>query len=143
MIHLTGPRNRAVSDSHVNNNADHSREAHRSGSSGQEVYVRAYVFDVSAGCLRSTCLDGLYTKITGGQRVDLFGAERADLPSIWKELVDAGFESGHAYGERLFVLLLEGCYVLKPITFRKSAAHCEVLCWDVVVSVRNRRLGGV
>lgn len=49
---------------------------------------------------RATCTDGLYTKITGGQRVDLFGAEKADLPSIWKELVDAGFESGHAYGER-------------------------------------------
>ncbi|KAI9062280.1 nitrite reductase [Trametes sanguinea] len=44
---------------------------------------------------------GLYTKITGGQRVDLFGAEKADLPSIWKELVDAGFESGHAYGKAL------------------------------------------
>ncbi|KAI0757771.1 nitrite reductase [Daedaleopsis nitida] len=44
---------------------------------------------------------GLYTKITGGQRIDLFGAERADLPSIWKELVDAGFESGHAYGKAL------------------------------------------
>lgn len=51
---------------------------------------------------RQTCTDGLYTKITGGQRVDLFGAEKADLPSIWKELVDAGFESGHAYGERLY-----------------------------------------
>ncbi|KAI0638758.1 nitrite reductase [Trametes polyzona] len=44
---------------------------------------------------------GLYTKITGGQRVDLFGAEKGDLPSIWKELVDAGFESGHAYGKAL------------------------------------------
>ncbi|CDO69824.1 hypothetical protein BN946_scf184803.g22 [Trametes cinnabarina] len=44
---------------------------------------------------------GLYTKITGGQRVDLFGAQKADLPSIWKELVDAGFESGHAYGKAL------------------------------------------
>lgn len=43
--------------------------------------------------------DGLYTKITGAQRVDLFGAQKADLPSIWKELVDVGFESGHAYGE--------------------------------------------
>jgi nitrite reductase (NAD(P)H) len=45
--------------------------------------------------------DGLYTKITGGQRIDLFGAQKADLPSIWKELVDAGFESGHAYGKAL------------------------------------------
>lgn len=52
---------------------------------------------------RATCTDGLYTKITGGQRVDLFGAEKADLPSIWKELVDAGFESGHAYGKQFHV----------------------------------------
>lgn len=42
---------------------------------------------------------GLYTKITGGQRVDLFGAEKQDLPEIWEELVNAGFESGHAYGK--------------------------------------------
>ncbi len=43
----------------------------------------------------------LYTKITGGQRVDLFGAKVQDLPSIWEELIDAGFESGHAYGKAL------------------------------------------
>jgi len=42
---------------------------------------------------------GLYTKITGGQRVDLFGARVDQLPHIWKELIDAGFESGHAYGK--------------------------------------------
>ena len=42
---------------------------------------------------------GLYTKITGGQRIDLFGAQVHQLPDIWKELVDAGFESGHAYGK--------------------------------------------
>jgi nitrite reductase (NADH) large subunit len=42
---------------------------------------------------------GLYTKITGGQRVDMFGARLEQLPLIWKELVDAGFESGHAYGK--------------------------------------------
>ncbi|PWI33554.1 nitrite reductase (NAD(P)H) [Vibrio albus] len=41
----------------------------------------------------------LYTKITGGQRVDLFGAQLNDLPLIWKKLVDAGFETGHAYGK--------------------------------------------
>ncbi|MGR5266490.1 nitrite reductase large subunit NirB [Vibrio astriarenae] len=41
----------------------------------------------------------LYTKITGGQRVDLFGAQLNDLPIIWKKLVDAGFETGHAYGK--------------------------------------------
>ncbi|MGM0449754.1 MAG: nitrite reductase large subunit NirB [Pseudomonadota bacterium] len=43
----------------------------------------------------------LYTKITGGQRVDLFGARLNDLPSIWQRLVDAGFETGHAYGKAL------------------------------------------
>ncbi|WP_397474949.1 nitrite reductase large subunit NirB [Pusillimonas sp.] len=43
----------------------------------------------------------LYTKITGGQRIDLFGARLEQLPLIWKELVDAGFESGHAYGKAL------------------------------------------
>jgi nitrite reductase (NADH) large subunit len=44
---------------------------------------------------------GLYTKITGGQRIDLFGAKVEQLPDIWEELVDAGFESGHAYGKAL------------------------------------------
>ena len=44
---------------------------------------------------------GLYTKITGAQRIDLFGARVEQLPLIWQELVDAGFESGHAYGKAL------------------------------------------
>ncbi len=44
---------------------------------------------------------GLYTKITGGQRVDLFGARVDQLPLIWEELIAAGFESGHAYGKSL------------------------------------------
>jgi nitrite reductase (NADH) large subunit len=44
---------------------------------------------------------GLYTKITGGQRIDLFGARVEQLPAIWRRLVDAGFESGHAYGKAL------------------------------------------
>lgn len=43
----------------------------------------------------------LYTKITGGQRIDMFGAQVHQLPEIWKELVDAGFESGHAYGKSM------------------------------------------
>ena len=43
----------------------------------------------------------LYTKITGGQRIDLFGAHLNDLPAIWKKLIDHGFESGHAYGKSL------------------------------------------
>jgi nitrite reductase (NADH) large subunit len=44
---------------------------------------------------------GLYTKITGGQRIDLFGARVDQLPAIWQRLVDAGMESGHAYGKSL------------------------------------------
>ncbi|MEP6480684.1 MAG: nitrite reductase large subunit NirB [Rhodoglobus sp.] len=44
---------------------------------------------------------GLYTKITGGQRIDMFGARLEQLPEIWKILVDAGFESGQAYGKSL------------------------------------------
>ena len=44
---------------------------------------------------------GMYTKITGGQRIDMFGARIDQLPAIWKRLVDAGFESGHAYGKSL------------------------------------------
>ena len=43
----------------------------------------------------------LYTKITGGQRIDLFGAQLHELPDIWSELMAAGFETGHAYGKSL------------------------------------------
>lgn len=42
---------------------------------------------------------GLYTKITGGQRIDLFGARLNQLPTIWQRLIDAGFETGQAYGK--------------------------------------------
>jgi nitrite reductase (NADH) large subunit len=44
---------------------------------------------------------GLYTKITGAQRIDMFGARVEQLPAVWRRLVDAGFESGHAYGKSL------------------------------------------
>lgn len=44
---------------------------------------------------------GLYTKITGAQRIDMFGARLEELPIIWEELITAGFESGHAYGKSL------------------------------------------
>ncbi|URQ62358.1 nitrite reductase large subunit NirB [Pantoea alhagi] len=43
----------------------------------------------------------LYSKITGGQRIDLFGAALDQLPAIWQALLDAGFETGHAYGKSL------------------------------------------
>ena len=44
---------------------------------------------------------GLYTKITGGQRIDMFGARLEQLPLIWGELIEAGMESGQAYGKSL------------------------------------------
>ncbi|KAI1758063.1 nitrite reductase [Xylaria castorea] len=44
---------------------------------------------------------GLYTKITGGQRIDLFGAKKQELPDIWRRLVEGGMESGHAYAKSL------------------------------------------
>ena len=43
----------------------------------------------------------LYTKITGAQRIGLFGARKEDLPTIWERLIDAGFETGHAYAKSL------------------------------------------
>ncbi|MEM7128890.1 MAG: nitrite reductase large subunit NirB [Chloroflexota bacterium] len=43
----------------------------------------------------------LYTKITGGQRIDLFGARLEDLPKIWSRLGEVGLESGHAYAKAL------------------------------------------
>ncbi|KAG2182786.1 hypothetical protein INT44_005766, partial [Umbelopsis vinacea] len=43
----------------------------------------------------------LYTKITGAQRIDIMGAKKEDLPNIWEKLINAGFESGHAYGKSL------------------------------------------
>ena len=40
-------------------------------------------------------------KVTGGQRIDLFGVKKEDLPAMWKDLTDAGFVSGHAYGKAM------------------------------------------
>ena len=77
-------------------------------------------------------LDGLYTKITGGQRVDLFGAQKADLPAIWKEFVDAGFESGHAYGKytrkRFDLVLGVNCLVFLGKALR-TVKSCVGTSW--------------
>ena len=43
----------------------------------------------------------LYTKITGSQRIGLFGAQKDDLPAIWSQLIAAGFETGQAYAKAL------------------------------------------
>jgi nitrite reductase (NAD(P)H) len=53
----------------------------------------------------------LYCKITGGQRIDMFGAKKQDLLDIWTELVDGGMESGHAYAKSLrTVKVCDGIY---------------------------------
>lgn len=44
---------------------------------------------------------GLWTKITGAQRLGMYGAPMHQLPAIFKELVDAGMETGQAYGKAL------------------------------------------
>ncbi|WP_411993710.1 nitrite reductase large subunit NirB [Agarivorans sp. DSG3-1] len=43
----------------------------------------------------------LYTKVTGAQRIGLFGAQKDDLPTIWRKLIEAGYETGQAYGKAL------------------------------------------
>lgn len=43
----------------------------------------------------------LYCKITGGQRIDMFGAKKQDLLDIWTELINGGMESGYAYAKSL------------------------------------------
>ena len=52
----------------------------------------------------------LYCKITGGQRIDMFGARKQDLLDIWTELVNAGMESGHAYAKSLRTIKVASFY---------------------------------
>lgn len=54
----------------------------------------------------------LYCKITGGQRIDMFGAKKQDLLDIWTELVNAGMESGHAYAKSLRTIKVREHYLL-------------------------------
>jgi nitrite reductase (NAD(P)H) len=73
----------------------------------------------------------LYCKITGGQRIDMFGAKKQDLLAIWTELVEGGMESGHAYAKALRTVKV--CKSLNPsmplLTRRKE------LRWDHLVSI--------
>ncbi|KQM77729.1 nitrite reductase [Sphingomonas sp. Leaf22] len=45
--------------------------------------------------------DAPMVKVTGGQRLDIFGIKREDLPAVWADLNAAGMVSGHAYGKSL------------------------------------------
>jgi nitrite reductase (NAD(P)H) len=73
----------------------------------------------------------LYCKITGGQRIDMFGAKKQDLLAIWTELVNAGMESGHAYAKALrTVKVCDGViisYMLNTIT--DSSQSCVGTTW--------------
>ena len=62
----------------------------------------------------------LYSKVTGGQRIDLFGARLEQLPAIWRELADAGFETGHAYGKSLRTV--KSC-VGSTVSLRRAGLH--------------------
>ena len=75
----------------------------------------------------------LYTKITGGQRIDLFGARIEDLPDIWERLINAGFESGHAYGKSLRTV--KSCV---GSTWCRYGLHDSV---SFAISVENRYKG--
>ncbi|MCS5809123.1 hypothetical protein LNO89_28325 [Klebsiella pneumoniae subsp. pneumoniae] len=63
----------------------------------------------------------LYSKVTGGQRIDLFGARLEQLPAIWRELADAGFETGHAYGKSLRTV--KSCVGSTPVSLRRAGLH--------------------
>ena len=75
----------------------------------------------------------LYSKVTGAQRIDLFGAAKHELPDIWEELGKAGFESGHAYGK-----------ALHTVKFCVGSTWCRYGVQDSVsfaVKVENRYKG--
>jgi nitrite reductase (NAD(P)H) len=76
----------------------------------------------------------LYCKITGGQRIDLFGAKKDDLLAIWRELVNAGMESGHAYAKSLRTIKVRNMF---PI------AISRVLVSDVIIELRGDHLVSV
>ena len=78
---------------------------------------------------------GLYTKITGGQRIDMFGAKKWDLPSIWEELIESGFESGQS-----FCACASSLDLTSRSRVRKGAADCQILRRGLVVPVRRGRL---
>lgn len=67
----------------------------------------------------------LYCKITGGQRIDMFGAKKQDLLAIWTELVEGGMESGHAYAKALRTVKV--CKSLNDFYFFTNASQRAAL----------------
>jgi nitrite reductase (NAD(P)H) len=80
---------------------------------------------------------GLYCKITGGQRIDMFGAKKQDLVDIWTELVNAGMESGHAYAKSLRTVKVSDPIRLSlEISMVSIADRGIELRWHNLVSLR-------
>lgn len=82
----------------------------------------------------------LYCKITGGQRIDMFGAKKQDLLDIWTELVNAGMESGHAYAKSLRTVKVCIFFFYCLISRRLAATYDSFieLCRKHLVSLWNR-----
>ena len=83
---------------------------------------------------------GLYCKITGAQRIDMFGAKKHDLLNIWTELVDAGMESGHAYAKALRAIKV--CDILGSVGSAKKLRLMKLIILELrryyMVSIWNR-----
>lgn len=69
----------------------------------------------------------LYTKITGSQRIGLFGAQKDDLPEIWRQLIEAGFETGHAYAKAL--RMAKTCVGSTGVATASATAWASALSW--------------
>lgn len=78
---------------------------------------------------------GLYCKITGAQRIDMFGAKKQDLLDIWTALVDVGMESGHAYAKSLRTVKV---FISAHLSRRCQTDMYTELRWNYMVSLRYR-----
>lgn len=79
----------------------------------------------------------LYTKITGSQRIGLFGAQKDDLPEIWRQLIAAGFETGHAYAKAL--RMAKTCVGSFGVVMASATAWASALSWKTATKASARR----
>lgn len=79
----------------------------------------------------------LYTKITGSQRIGLFGAQKDDLPEIWRQLIEAGFETGHAYAKAL--RMAKTCVGSTRCRYGVGTAWASALSWKTATKASALR----
>ena len=79
----------------------------------------------------------LYTKITGSQRLAMFGAQKDDLPEIWRQLIEAGFETGHAYAKALRVA--KPAWVAPGAATALATASASAWNWKTATKASVRR----